>query len=170
MPSLYAPQAYATFSVRSGAVYIADINGLIADVQQSDLPDLLNAGCLPAFREAAKSSGWSMTAARAIGGHRAAVITPQGLAIASSDDPDHLGRVVGVTLHAANAGLPVAVQAMGAIAEPSFAFSGLGPVYFDADGRLTRTPPIRGFQQQVGVAVGPSTLFVDIGPPILLSS
>lgn len=118
----------------------------------------------------AASSILTATAASNLGGHR--VVKTVGMDevdYADSSVPGDADLVVGVTLGAATAGADVQVQTDGVIEEGSWTWTP-GPVWLGLTGILTQTPPTSGFLCKVGIALGPTTLLVDVEPAIVLAS
>lgn len=110
------------------------------------------------------------TAAQALGGHRAVKAAPDD----EVDYPNNAvtedgGLIVGLTVAAANSGATVAVQVTGEIEEGSWNWS-LGPVFCGANGVLTQTPPPgAAWLRQIGVAISPTRMLVDLQPAYVLA-
>jgi len=110
-----------------------------------------------------------LVAARALGGHRAVVaVGDDRVDYASADQPDHAGRVLGITAGAVDAAEAVRVVIAGPMVEPSWNWVS-GPVFVGLDGLLTQAPPASGFVQVVGAALAPTRLLVALGDPIILN-
>lgn len=108
-------------------------------------------------------------AAADLGGHRVVCAVPGGVDLASSDDSDSAGAVIGLTTAAAAAGVPVSVVTHGPVVEPSWSFA-IGPVYLGRNGMLTQDPPVAGCVLRVGRATAPTVLFVDLDEPYFLAA
>lgn len=109
-------------------------------------------------------------AAQALSGHKVVRPAPgDELDIASADDASDAGFAIGVTIGAAEAGATATAQTAGELVEPSWSWS-IGPVFLGLAGALTQSPPAAAFLQQIGVAVAPDRLFINIRPPILTPS
>lgn len=112
-------------------------------------------------------------AGTAVGGHRAVVLDANGeLAYASAANLAHMGRLVGITLGAADAGANCAVQNFDQIEEPSWAWDITKPVYLADNGMLTQqlpTAPALKFSMVVGFPISSTSLFVNLREPIILS-
>lgn len=113
-------------------------------------------------------------AAAALSGHRA--VTPQAdgtLAYASNDNPAHVQAPLWVTSGAASAGSQADALMLGLMTEPSWAWTP-GAVYLGAAGVLTQSPPTAtggaAFLVQVGTATSPTSLYVDRGQSIKLTT
>lgn len=107
------------------------------------------------------------TANAALGGHR--VVRSIGVALvdyASSDNPVHGDDTLGLTITAAQAGASVDVLRNGAVTFNGWAWSAGEPVFLAVNGGLTQVPPSEGFVQVIGHAESPTTLFLDIQPPM----
>lgn len=92
----------------------------------------------------------------------------QRFGAASSDNEAHAGRVLGIAANSANADGPLRVQTSGVLAGLGYAWTVGEEVFAGPSGTLTQTAPENGFSQSVGVAVGPSTLFIDIREAVLM--
>lgn len=111
-----------------------------------------------------------MTAAVPLGGHRVVrADRPGAVALADASVLDHAGRLVGLTLAAAEAGRPINVRAGGPVEEPSWRLTP-GPVFLGAEGALTQVAPTQGFICQVGTALTPTRMLVALGEPYILAS
>jgi len=112
-----------------------------------------------------------LIAGAALGGHRAVLLDADSQAqYASADDPDHFGRVVGITTGAAVSGAPVDVLRGGELVEPGWAWAPGLPVYLGINGVLTQVPPVApSFCLIVGFPVAPTKLFVSLREPIKLT-
>lgn len=108
------------------------------------------------------------TAATVLSGHRAVLMTGvDEVGYASAGTPSHVGRVVGITTQAAEAGASVTVRTAGLMTESSWGWTPGAPVYVGVDGVLTQTSPSGGqWAQIIGVPSAPTQLWVDIQPPI----
>lgn len=111
-------------------------------------------------------------AAYPISGHRAVMLNAAGeLVYASAGVLANADRVLGVTLNAAAAGDVVKVQRSGEVTEPSWSWSPDSPIYLGLDGVLTQTPPAppgSRFSLVIGVPLSPTTVFLNVGFPIVL--
>lgn len=105
----------------------------------------------------------SLIAGENLGGNR--VVINQST-YADNTNLDHIGKVIGITTGAANAGDYVSVQT-GNELEGFFGLS-LGPVYLSTNGTITQTPPTVGFIQQLGTATSSTSMIINISTPILL--
>ena len=113
--------------------------------------------------------GSSGTAGEALGGNRAVVgDAVNTFRYASNANPQHLGRLAGITTGAANLGGPVALLSSGPMTEPSWAWTPNLPVFLSTNGLLTQTPPVAGFLQVVGLAITATALFVNPREPLAI--
>ncbi|MBY0252874.1 MAG: hypothetical protein K2X54_16095 [Methylobacterium organophilum] len=108
-------------------------------------------------------------AAADLGGHRVVCAVPGGVDLASSDDAESAGAVIGLTTAAAAAGTPVPVVTHGPVTEPSWSFA-IGPVYLGRDGLLIQDPPATGCVLRIGRATAPTVLLVDLDEPYFLAA
>lgn len=110
----------------------------------------------------------SLTAGAILGGLRVVLNGPSGAVHASADNPDHSARVIGITLGAATTGSPVTVQSTGSVTELSWTWTPDDDIYLGLNGVLTQTiPPTAAFAQRVGYAVSPTSMWVDLGEPVV---
>lgn len=111
------------------------------------------------------------TAAATLAGHRAVTQRSDGLLIyADNTTISHLHAPLWVTSGAVSSGAQGEVIVYGTLDEPSWSWTPGAPIYLSASGVLTQTAPSPPdlFLAQLGVATGPTTIFVDRQPSILL--
>lgn len=118
------------------------------------------------------SSAVTRIASQNLSGHRVIKINAQGLLQYASSAllPDAL-RVFGITTAAASIGAPCPVVQRGEVVEPSWNWNVNLPIYLGSDGVLTQTPPSAlsaAFSLIVGHPISASSMFVNIGNPIVL--
>ena len=77
--------------------------------------------------------------------------------------------VLGLTMGAAVISGAVVVQAAGSVLNSSWAWT-IGPVFCGAGGALVQTPPDAAWIRQVGVAIAPDQIVIQLGPLILTPS
>lgn len=106
-----------------------------------------------------------LTADTEIGGHRVVKVTQTGCDYANNTIANDIGKIIGITESAFNTGDLVKIITSGEINEPSWNFNP-GSVFLTTDGLLTQIPPESGFIQQVGIAIAPTKLAVQIQPAI----
>lgn len=82
-------------------------------------------------------------------------------------DGAHIDQVAGLTLTAAQEGEPVDVQLAGPVDDPSWHWTP-GALWLGAAGALTQDPPAAGYCLQVGAAVSPTRIILNIAPAIEL--
>lgn len=82
-------------------------------------------------------------------------------------DGAHIDQVAGLTLTAAQEGEPVDVQLAGPVDDMSWHWTP-GPLWLGAAGALTQQPPAAGYCLQVGAAVSPTRIILNIAPAIEL--
>ena len=109
------------------------------------------------------------TAAQALGGHRAVVLSATGEAdYADCTLPAHMGRFAGITAGAASAGQSATIINAGPLTEPGWAWTPDAPVYLASSGLITQTPPATGFLQIIGMALSATTLFISPREPLAI--
>lgn len=111
------------------------------------------------------------TAATVLSGHRAVTQRSDGqLVYADNTTLFHLHSPVWLTMGAISSGADGEVLVYGTLTEPSWSWIPGGALYLGANGVLTQTPPQPPavFSAMIGVATGPTTVFIDRQPSILL--
>lgn len=107
-------------------------------------------------------------AASATSGHRAVKAVATGVAYPSLAERADGDLIVGVTANAADAGEKLLVQSGGLMIEPGWSWA-IGPVFAGDVGVLVQSPPPGAWLRQIGVAVAPDRIVVNLRPAILLS-
>lgn len=106
-------------------------------------------------------------------GHKIVMLDGYGkLAYASSYNLEHAQRVIGITTNAASIEGDVSVLSVGEITEPSWNWQPNIPIYLGLDGSLTQEQPSMPgskFSMVVGFPITDTTMFLNIGYPIILS-
>ena len=101
-------------------------------------------------------------------GHRIVVLNGNKEAIyASSDNPLHATKVLGMTTGAAIFG-NIGIQTGGVLIEPSWSWILDTPIWLGLNGLMTQTVPASGFSLIVGFPISPTEMFVDIREPFFL--
>lgn len=109
----------------------------------------------------------SYLAGEAIGGQRVVLLAEDGrLYHADPANAPHGPRIVGLTLGAAAAGELASVRVAGLVSEASWSWSADLPIFVGASGVPTHTAPPGAFSRVIGFPVGPTTLCVQLQPPI----
>lgn len=115
-------------------------------------------------------AGFERVADVPLGGHRVVRATSStGVDYASSDDPTHRDVVLGITSGAAGAGSPISVVSSGSMIEPTWSWTPNQPIYAGLNGALTQTAPTSGWLRILGFATSPTSIVVQLLPPIVLS-
>lgn len=121
---------------------------------------------------AGASGAVTATAVQALSGHRMIKLDSSGGAdYVSNTVLADAGKVFGMTSGAVSAGAEATIITAGNITEPSWNWTVNQPVYLGANGTLTQTMPVKAsaeFVVVVGIAVAATTLFINIGMPIVL--
>jgi predicted RecA/RadA family phage recombinase len=94
------------------------------------------------------------------------VITVTG-ARANSNTIAQIGKILGITQAAINAGFSGNVTVVGEIDNPSWAWTTGDLIYLNGN-TLSTTAPSSGFSQQIGAAVTSTRINVELGPAVLL--
>ena len=104
-----------------------------------------------------------------LSGHRAVYIKDNSkVNYADKDDATSALMLLGITVSAADADMPVDVQYGGELVEPSWNWVVNSPVYLGNSGVLTQTLPTTGLIRQIGIPSSPTSLFIEIQPIIKL--
>lgn len=124
----------------------------------------------PAGPEGAAGGDTPMVAASTLSGHRAVVsVSATEIGYADNDTPSHSVKVLGIIKDAANAGGTVMVQTFRSMTEPSWDWTPGQPIFLGNNGMLTQTVPATGFILELGVAISPQTIWIDIKQAISLA-
>lgn len=111
---------------------------------------------------------FQVNAVRALSGHRALILTEDGADYPAGDEPLDAEAIVGVSVTAAAPHAPITIRRIGVIEEGSWSWSE-GPVFASDLGVLTQSPsPSAAWLRQVGTAVAPTRMIVDLRPVIRL--
>ncbi len=111
------------------------------------------------------ASGFSVTAAEAIGGHRAVTAAGRYAAITGSVEE---ATVIGISTGAAASGHALAVQSAGMLEFSGWTWVTGARIYLSASGTLTAVPPVTGWLVATGIALSATTMLVKIEQPINL--
>lgn len=105
----------------------------------------------------------------ALSGHRCVRATSlSGVNYADTSTPAHAQQVLGITLGAASSGASITVVAAGEVIEPSWSWTPLAPIFAGPGGTLVQTPPVGGWLRVLGFATSPTSMVVQIAPPIVV--
>lgn len=107
------------------------------------------------------SAQFTAIAGEALSGHRAVYVGDDGQAYYASNGSANSTRTAGITTGAASLGATATIRPEGIVTEPSWTWSGSGPVWLGSSGNLTQTPPASGYLVQIGVPIGPTSLLVQ---------
>ena len=106
-------------------------------------------------------------ASTAIGGQRLVIGTSGGeVAYADSTNDAHLGKILGLSLNAANIGEEVEVLLFGYTEFNGWSWNTTLPIYASSNGLLTQTPPTTGFSQIVATAETATRIYLRLREPI----
>lgn len=119
----------------------------------------------------AGGASFTVTAVRALSGHRAVfAVDDDHVDYASCLDVAAATQVLGITVGAIAANAQGAVQRMGLMSFEGWAWVP-GPVFVSADGQLTQSLPVGArYSLPVGFAPDATSIFLDIGMPIILEA
>jgi hypothetical protein len=109
------------------------------------------------------------TAGAAIGGHRAVISSAGKIYYADQANLDHVNRILGITLNAAENNAKIKIQNYGELVETSFNFTPDMPVFVGTNGVLTQIIPSSGFIQQIAIALSSTKIFIENKSPIIIS-
>jgi len=111
----------------------------------------------------------SYVAAGALGGHRIVTLNSSQQAIYGDKDTlPHVGRILGMTTGAADAGAAALIQTGGEITEPSWSWDVTKLIWLANNGLMTQTEPVSGFSCVLGFPIFPTKMFIDIREAIIL--
>lgn len=86
---------------------------------------------------------------------------------ADSANVAHFGKVIGLTVESISGGFSGRIELSGFVMNDAWTWTAGAEVYLNGTG-LSMTAPSTGFVQQIGIAKGPTVLYVDIQEPVLL--
>lgn len=110
---------------------------------------------------------FEMIAGMPISGHKVVASDENGKLIhAAADDLRFLGKIVGLTENAYAKDEPVEIITRGLL-ENSFWTWNLGPVYVGVNGSITQDESDLLFVQCIGQAISPTSILINIQPPII---
>ena len=108
-----------------------------------------------------------------LSGHRIVYLDTNGDAqYASSNNINHIGKVVGITTSATTTGSTTEIRTMGKFEEPSWNFDVNLPIYLGIDGLITQVTPALPnslFSQIVGYVINPTNIYIQLQTPIILN-
>lgn len=163
------------------ATFITNISGLIefrvandrslsfrehSGLSQGPLLPLYTAGVEAPPLVEVSTQATTMAGATVFTGRALALDIEDHLIHASADNLSHLGGVVGIALQNGNNGDMVRYLSSGYVDLPSLTFQPGRPVFLGLDGLIVHSPVSSLFIQQLGVAVTPTRLMLNIGMPI----
>lgn len=123
---------------------------------------------LPGPAGPAGGETFQANAVRALSGHRALILNEDGADYPAGDAPLDAEAIVGVSVTAAAQHAPITIRRIGVIEESSWTWSE-GPVFASDLGVLTQSPsPSAAWLRQVGTAIAPTRMVVDLRPVIRL--
>mgnify|MGYP006981854415 CR=1 FL=1 len=106
----------------------------------------------------------------AIGGHRVVrSVTSNLVELADARQSDHGDDTLGITTNAAAVGDTLRIQRGGTLAHAGWTWTPQEPVFLAGEGMLTQVPPDPEhalLSQVIGFAESPTSLVIDIQPPI----
>lgn len=113
----------------------------------------------------------TLEAGEAVGGHRVVSVRSTGVFYADNETATDYFRSNAVTTGAAALGDDVEVCFFGLIDEPSWSWTEALPIFIGSNGQLTQTPPSSPalFSRVAGYATSPTQMYVQFGPPVVLS-
>ena len=139
----------------------------------ADLVEVAGPQGPPGPQGAAGPSGGSamlLTTNSALGGHRIVYMAGGYPQYADCTAISHANHVLGMTLTATNSGDTASIVRNGDVTEPTWNWDTTKPVYLGTNGVPTQTPPSNAaFSLIVGIPKTPTTLFVALREPIVLS-
>ena len=110
-----------------------------------------------------------LTAAQALGGHRAVRVRAGQADYADCREVGAPHALLGVTTAAVSAGQAATIQQSGVMTEPAWRWQPGRPVFLGEQGALTQTAPASGVISVVGVALSAQSVALGLRAPIVLS-
>jgi hypothetical protein len=109
------------------------------------------------------------TAAGTISAYLVVAVSGGEAVTADSSQIAYAGNVVGVAIGGVNAGALVTVQFAGQLEYNGWNWTLGKPIFLGTGGMLTQTPPASGFNQIIGTPVTPTSIFINLQSPTLVS-
>jgi hypothetical protein len=85
----------------------------------------------------------------------------------NSSNIDHFGKIIGVTMVPAESGSEVLICSHGSITNPNWNWTKKGPSFVNGMD-ISDMSPDNGWSQAIGIIDSAKSLYVHLGPPILL--
>lgn len=118
-------------------------------------------GVITANSEVTLIAGQNLSALRAV------TVNNSNEAVYASDSNVASATLIGLTSNAASIGFSVNIKTHGLVTDLSWSWN-KGPVFVSTNGTLTQTAPSNGaIIAQIGRALAPTMLFVDIDPILI---
>jgi hypothetical protein len=112
----------------------------------------------------------TVVAGGSLSGQHAVIIGEDGEAYyADRSNLDHVDIVAGVTTGAISAHATGSIQTSGRMIEETWNWTMEQSIYLSINGLLTQTAPTSGFVLYMGFPLSPTSMFIRIGIPIILS-
>lgn len=108
------------------------------------------------------SGSQQLVAAMDLGGHRVIAIDSSGQAIYADNRDTTAYRVQGISSTAAVTGDMITVLSRGTLNYPANNLIPDEPIFLGQDGFLTQIPPSTGYLKQLGFAIAPDTINIEL--------
>jgi hypothetical protein len=155
-------QLYPPSPVASNVAALNDLQAALIDIELAKQQVLSISAALDA-----REPTVNVIAGEALGGNRAVVLQASGLAVyADNSNPVHFWQFAGITTGAAAAASPLKILPAGLMVEPSWAWLPNTPVFLGRTGLLTQEQVPGVFQQVIGTALSPTSVFISPREPI----
>lgn len=96
-----------------------------------------------------------------ISGHVIVIAQTGGVEIADPNDSSHMGKVVGITTHAATSGNTIEVKTDGLMDSVTWSWTP-GELYLGTSGSITQTAPTTGVFLVIGIAISSTQIKIEI--------
>lgn len=82
--------------------------------------------------------------------------------LADKDNPIHAFNIIGMSVSSGSEGSIILVQTGGTILNGNWTWNENMPLWLGNNGDITQTPPETGFLMQIGIALSPSKILLEI--------
>lgn len=82
--------------------------------------------------------------------------------LADKDKPIHAFNIMGMSVSSGSEGSTIFIQTGGTILNGNWSWNENSPLWLGNNGDITQTPPETGFLMQIGIALSPSKIILEI--------
>ena len=115
------------------------------------------------------SASFNVTASATVSQYAAIAIVGGVTTLADSSNLAHVSKLCGLAASTALAGAELVVQFSSTIVNIGWNWQP-GPIYLGPSGTISQTAPTVGFVQIIGIAINPTTILLQLQPPLVLAA